>query len=215
MNVLITGATGMVGSEVVRQAINDLDISRIFLVVRRDAGFTDPKVQQVIIRDFTNYSGLDDIFKQTDACIWCLGISQSRVSKNQYYTITHDYVLAAAKAMLAINPDMTFIFLSGEGADSKERSPVRFSRVKGQAENAIIRLKPKKLYIFRPGGILPSTKVEGQGFYKLLETLTVKIMAAVFPWSVVSTKSLALGMLKIAKEGYGKVILSHRDIKNL
>ena len=215
MNILIMGGTGMVGSEVVRQAIADPSISQITLIVRRDSGFNDPKVKQFILSDFTNYSGLENIFRQTDACIWCLGISQSRVSKSMYYEITYTYAVAAAKAMLTANPDMTFLFLSGEGADSTERSPIRFARIKGKAENALINMHPKKLFIFRPGGIAASTPAASPGFFKRAESILVKIMAAVFPWSVISTKDLALKMLRVVKEGYGKTILSHRNIKNL
>jgi uncharacterized protein YbjT (DUF2867 family) len=215
MKVLITGATGMVGSEVVRQALDDPFVTQIFLLIRRQSEFNHPKIKQIIHNDFTSYAGLENIFKETDACIWCLGISQSRVSKNQYYLITHDYVVHAARAMVAANPDISILFLSGEGADSKEKSRVRFAKVKGQAENSLIKLNPKKLFIFRPGGITATTRSKSEGAYKKFEILMVKIMGAVFPWSVISTKELALAMLKVAKQGYSKTILSHRDIKNL
>jgi uncharacterized protein YbjT (DUF2867 family) len=215
MNIIITGATGMVGSEVVRQAIEDPAIEKIVLLIRNASAFSHLKVRQVIHSDFTSYTGLDDIFKETDACLWCLGISQSRVSKSEYYTTTHDYAVAAAKAMLAANPDMAFVFLSGQGADSSERSFVRFAKVKGQAENSLARLNPKKLFIFRPGGITATNRNKKESAYKKFEILMVKIMAAVFPWSVISTKDLAIAMLKVAGKGFNKIILSHWDIKNL
>ena len=215
MNIIIAGATGMVGSEVVRQAIEDPAITRIFLLIRRDSGFTHPKITQVIHSDFANYADLENVFIQAEACLWCLGISQSRVSKNEYYRITYTYVVAAARSMLSANPSIRFLFLSGEGADSSEKSPIRFAKVKGQAENALIRLHPEKLFIFRPGGITASTRNKNEGLYKKIEILMVKIMGAVFPWSVISTKDLSLAMLKVTKQGYEKMILSHRDIKNL
>ncbi|MBA4167493.1 MAG: NAD(P)H-binding protein [Chitinophagaceae bacterium] len=215
MKVLITGATGTAGSELVRQAISDPSITQILLLIRRASEFSDPKIKEIIHNDFTNYDGLRNIFKETDACFWCLGISQSRVSKSQYYTITHDYVVAAAKAMLEANPEMTLLFLSGQGADSKEKSPVRFAKVKGKAENALIKLHPRKLFIVRPGGIIPTSRSGRESIYKRSESFMIKLMGAVFPWSVISTNDLALAMLKVAKEGYGKMILSHRNLKNL
>lgn len=205
----------MVGSEVIRQAIDDPSVEKVILLTRRASSISHPKIRQILHADFEHYEGLEEVFRQTDACLWCLGISQSRVSKRQYFTITHDYTVAAAKAMLAAHPGIAFLFLSGEGADSKERSPVRFSRVKGQAENALRRLPLNRLFIFRPGGITASTRSKEEGAYKKFEILMVKIMGAVFPWSVVSARELALAMLKVAREGAGKTILSHRDIKTL
>src|SRR5690348_15422939 len=120
MKIIVTGATGTVGSEVVRQAITDKDVERIYIFTRRDAGFKDPKVTQIIHSDFLHYDTLEPIFREADACIWCLGISQSRVSKLDYFTITYEYAVEAAKTMLRVNPDMHFLFLSGEGADSSE-----------------------------------------------------------------------------------------------
>lgn len=215
MNILLTGATGMVGSEVLRQAIDDPKIEHITVLSRRPAPVVNEKVRQIIHRDFTTYAGLEEVFRDIDACLWCLGISQSRVSKSEYYSITYEYTVAAATAMVKANANMTFIFLSGEGADSKERSPVRFARIKGKAENALLRAGFLKLYIFRPGGILASTPVSAPSAFKRLESLVVRIMRAVFPWSVVSSKELALAMLKVAKDGYQSTILSHRAIKAL
>src|SRR5437870_2975160 len=100
MNIIITGATGMVGSEVVRQAIADQEIDEITLIVRRPVTFTSPKLKTVIHKDFLDYSGLADVFRNADCCIWCLGISQNQVTEAQYIVITHDYTIAAAKAML-------------------------------------------------------------------------------------------------------------------
>lgn len=216
MNIIITGSTGMVGSEVVRQAIGDPGIDQINLVIRRRSHISHPKVKEYIHEDFMNYDALKDVFEHADACLWCLGISQSRVGKKDYFNITYNYTVAAAKAMLAANPRLIFAFLSGQGADSKERGFTRFSKVKGQAENALIRLQPDNLFIFRPGGIKASIPASGsQPFFKKLEFFAVDMMLMLWPWSVVTTKHLALVMLKVVREGYPKRILTHRDIKRI
>ncbi len=215
MNIIITGATGMVGAEVVRQAIDDPAIDRVSIITRRRVEMVHPKLQQYIHTDFMDYSSLPELFKESDACIWCLGISQSKVSRKQYYEITYSYTVAAAKAMIAANAGISFLFLSGEGADSRERSMIRFARVKGQAENALKELHFRKLFIFRPGGIRASAPPPHPDFFKRAEMLVVKTMSIVWPWSVVSTKELAQVMLKIAKEGYPDTIVNHRAIKKL
>lgn len=215
MKIIVTGATGTVGSELVRQAVIDPDVEKITCLVRKPPGINDPKVTDVIHTDFLRYDGLENIFKENDVCLWCLGISQSRVSKEDYYRITYEYTVAAATAMLKSNPSITFMFLSGQGADSSEKSRIRFARVKGQTENSLMKLNFKKLVILRPGGILPVTKSSDPGVYKKLEISFIHLMRFVAPLTVVTTDVLAKAMLKSVKNDMGKVIISHREILHL
>src|SRR5688500_5419107 len=138
MKVIITGSTGTVGSEVVRQAVADNDIEQVILLARNPADITHHKIKQVTHINFLDYSGLENVFNEADACVWCLGISQTKVNKEDYFVITHDYTVAASKAMITANPSITFLFLCGQGADSSEKSRVRCAIVKGQTENDII-----------------------------------------------------------------------------
>ncbi len=127
MKIIITGATGMLGSEVLTQALADDSITKIVALVRRPLAVQHTKLDVILHKDFLNYEGLKDIFKQTDACIWCLGVSQLQVDKEAYAIITHDYTIAAAKAMVAQNPEIKFLFTSGEGSDTTEQSKTIFA----------------------------------------------------------------------------------------
>ena len=64
-------------------------------------------------------------------------------------------VLAAAEVLVRLNPGMTFVFVSGAGTDSSERGRIMWARVKGKAENALLRMPFKGAYMFRPGVIVP------------------------------------------------------------
>src|SRR5262245_42727081 len=129
MKILVTGATGMAGAEVIRQAIADQSIEKITALVRKPLLLKDARLQIVIHADFLDYSNCAHLFREHDVCIWCLGISQTQVSKQEYHTITYEYVVAAANAMLAVNPSIGFIFISGDGADPTEKSKTLFARV--------------------------------------------------------------------------------------
>jgi len=215
MKIIITGSTGTVGSELVKEAVADNDITEVILLARNPSETKHPKIREVIHKNFLDYSGLENIFRETDACLWCLGISQTKVSKEDYFIITYDYAVAAAKAMLAANPAITFLFLSGQGADSTEKSRVRFAKVKGQTENALRAMNFRKLIIFRPGGINPVSKSKNASLNKKFEFLFIQLMKVIVPWAVVNTDVLAKAMLKSIKQDNGQVILSHKMIRQL
>ncbi|TAK59384.1 MAG: NAD-dependent epimerase/dehydratase family protein [Bacteroidetes bacterium] len=215
MNVLVTGATGTAGSEVIRQAILDSEISEITALVRKPLHVQHPKLKVIQHENFLDYSTLTETFKRQDACIWCLGISQNRVSKEEYHTITYDYAIKAAQAMQRTNPEITFIFLSGGGADSNEKSRFLFARVKGKTENKLNTLGFKRLHHFRPNYIY-STEVNRKR--KLEEKLIdpfAPVLYRLFPNIIIGAETLALAMLEVAKHGATKLILENKDIKKI
>ncbi|MCX6236741.1 MAG: NAD(P)H-binding protein [Bacteroidia bacterium] len=215
MKILIFGATGTAGSEVVRQAISDPEITLVSVVVRKPFDFNYPKMQTIIHHDFLDYKEMLPAFREADACIWCLGISQTKVGKEQYFIITHDYAVAAAKAMLSVNPQISFVFLSGQGADSSEKSKVLFARVKGQTENALKSLPFKHYFIFRPAGIVPVTKQKNLAFMKKAEFSLLKFMAMILPIFTISTVQLAKAMLILIKKGDKFKLLENENIKQI
>lgn len=212
MKIIVTGATGMVGSEVIRQAIADDAIEEITAIVRRPLPVQHAKLKTVIHKDFLDYSTLTDVFQNNDACLWCLGISQNQVDEKQYITITYDYMAAAAKAMLAANPSIHLLFLSGEGANSEEKSRFLFGRVKGKTENALRAMPFKTLHIARPAGILPVNFSEKVPFILGLQYLLTRIFRYLTPRYVITSVELAKALLYIVKNGASQTILSYRDL---
>ncbi len=203
----------MVGSEVVRQALIDTDITEVTALVRKPLSISHPKLKVIIHKNFWDYSGLSEVFKNNDACLWCLGISQYQVSKEEYIKLTYDYTMEAAKAMLQANPEVTFLFLSGMGADSTEKSRTLFARIKGKTENALQKLPFKKLYIARPGGIKPIHKKENETFYEQILIPLYPLFEFLMPSSMITSVELAQAMLHITKHGADKIILENVALK--
>jgi hypothetical protein len=74
---------------------------------------------------------------QYDGCIWALGRSQVGVKEDEYVVMTHDFPMAAARAIVDVRKaratagaPMRFVFVSGSSADQSEKSRVLFSRIK-------------------------------------------------------------------------------------
>ncbi|KAJ5468742.1 hypothetical protein N7475_006494 [Penicillium sp. IBT 31633x] len=143
MHLILTGATGLVGSSVLDAMLKNTAISKISILsrspVRMAEAANDARVSVITHKDFESYTPeLLDQLKDADGCVWALGISQTKVTKEEYVKITKDYTLAAANAFSTIKPSnhpFRFIHVSGEGATQNPGrfSPI-FARVKGETE---------------------------------------------------------------------------------
>jgi len=216
MKIIVTGATGMVGAEVVRQAILDDDVLQVTCLVRKAGSLQHPKLKYIVHNNFLDYSGLGNLFREHDACIWALGVSQTQVGKEEYHRITYEYAITAGRAMLAANPGIIFLFVSGKGADSSEKSKTLFARVKGKTENELLRMNFKKLIIARPGAIRPVHKNKHAPLaYKLVLPL-LPIVQFFSPGFVISSVDLALALIFLLKKaGPDKQLVDHRSLKKL
>ncbi|PWT94024.1 MAG: epimerase [Acidobacteria bacterium] len=215
MQILITGPTGTAGSQVVSQALLDPEIEAVTALSRRPLAIEHPKLRTIVHDDFLDFSGLVNVFQNQDACLWCLGISQTQVTKEEYERITFNYALEAAKALLKANPSATFVFLSGSGADSTEQSRSVFARIKGKTENALRQLGLRKLFIARPGGIRPVHLNPNTALVNKLAAPLLPLMEFFAPNLVIGAGSLAKALLHIAKHGADKEILENIDLKRI
>ena len=212
MKIILTGATGTAGSEVLHQALLNPLIEKICVLSRRPLSVSHPKLEVLLHSDFTVYSSVFENLKDCDAWLWCLGISQNDVDEAEYLRITYDYALAAASALSALNPNSTFCFLSGAGADSREKSRILFARVKGKTENALNSIPKIRVFHFRPGYIHPVNSRPKRWFERALEPLT-PWMYRFLPSQIISTIELAQAMLRVAEKGCPQKILDNNEIR--
>jgi uncharacterized protein YbjT (DUF2867 family) len=216
MKVLIFGATGMVGQGVLRECLLDPQVELAVTVGRTATGAQDAKLREIVLADMKNYTEIEDQLAGFDACFFCLGVSSSGMKEADYARVTYDLTLAAAETLSRVNPQMTFIYVSGQGTDSSERGRTMWARVKGRTENALLRL-PLKAYMFRPGMIEPLDGIKSKTpAYRLLYKICGPLLPALrwtFPNQVLSTREIGQAMLAVAKRGYEKQILETRDIR--
>jgi uncharacterized protein YbjT (DUF2867 family) len=207
MKVILFGSTGMVGQGVLRECLRDQEVTEVIAVLRSTAGVKDPKLREIIHKDFTNFSGLT---VDADACFWCLGVTSVGMSEADYARITRDFTIAAAKAL--VRPTMTFVFVSGQGADKASM----WARVKKSAEDALFVMPFKAVYVFRPGVIQPRDGIRSRTrLYNVLYPLLIPALwltKLVSPGKVTDTRRVGRAMINIARRGYPKRILSNADI---
>jgi uncharacterized protein YbjT (DUF2867 family) len=219
MNVLLFGATGMVGQGVLRECLLDPDVQSVLSVGRSQTGQRHPKLRELVHGDFLDFSALEQDMAGFDTCFFCLGVSSAGMSEERYQRVTYDITMAAARTLAKLNPDMTFIYVSGMGTDGSERGGVMWARVKGKTENALMKLPFKARYMFRPGFIQSLHRIRSKTrLYRAFYTITrpiYPVIRALFPRYVTTTEQLGRAMIKVAKQGAQKSVLENWDINSI
>ena len=219
MRVILYGATGMVGQGVLRECLLASDVEQVLLIGRSSAGQRHPKIRELVLSDLSNYADHEGELAEYDACFFCLGVSAAGMTEVDYHRVTYGFTLAAAETLVKLNPGMTFIFVSGAGTDSTEQGRIMWARVKGKAENALLRLPFKAVYLFRPAGIRPLHGITSKTrAYRIGYALTwpfLPLLTRAFPSFMTTTERIGHAMLKAARAGAPKAVLESRDINEL
>jgi uncharacterized protein YbjT (DUF2867 family) len=217
MNVVVFGATGMVGAGVLRECLIDRSVERVLAIGRSASGQNHPKLQELVLPDM--FAIGSEQLSGYDTCFFCLGVSSVGMREADYTRITLDLTLVAADALLKQNPGLLFVYVSGAHTDSSERGRTMWARVKGKTENALLAMPFKAAYMFRPGYIQPVHGVRSKtALYRSLYVLVAPLypmLKALAPKFVTTTENIGRAMLEVAKHGAAKRVLESVDIEAL
>jgi uncharacterized protein YbjT (DUF2867 family) len=209
----------MVGQGVLRECLIDPGFDYVVSVVRRPSAQRHPKLRELVHPNFFDFSPIESELTGFDAAFYCLGATSAGKSEAEYTRVTYDITMAAAEPLARLNPGMTFVFISGAGTDSTGRGRVMWARVKGRAENALLRLPFKAAYMFRPGIIQPMHGIESR---TALYRIPYLILGPFIPWLrkrfpqyVTTTEQLGRAMIAVARHGAPKSVLESADINQL
>ncbi|BGP31320.1 hypothetical protein JCM10296v2_003084 [Rhodotorula toruloides] len=222
MRLILTGATGNAGADVLREALKDSRITAVTVLSRRplppriNPDPPNPKLRVILHEDFTSYPPtLLNQLEGHSACIWALGVSSNGQTEENYKRITVEYPLAAAKAFAGLKKDgeeegkFVFAYLSGMGADQREgKARAMFGRIKGDAERQLAQLPAQgypslATYSFRPAGILSSSPdpEASLAYNRPFLQSAVRTLGRVFPAMVTDAPVLARAMIEAALRG--------------
>jgi uncharacterized protein YbjT (DUF2867 family) len=219
MKVILFGATGMVGQGVLRECLLDPDVQQVLSIGRSATGQHHQKLRELVHANLIDFSTIESELSGLDACFFCLGASSAGMTEENYKRVTYDITMAAAHTLVNRNDSMTFIYVSGAGTDSTGSGRIMWARIKGQTENAILRLPFKAAYMFRPGVIAPLHGIRSKTtLYRVVYSLAGPLprwLYVRFPQYVTTTEQIGRAMLKIAKLGSLKLVLENRDINQV
>ena len=216
INVVITGASGMVGKGVLLECLDHERVGQVLSLGRSVLEIDHPKLKHVIHKDFSDFSTLQEDLGEYDAAYLCMGVSAAGLSEEKYTELTYSYTMGLASRLYQANPAMTCIYVSGEGTDSKGKGRTMWARVKGKTENDLLALGFQQAYMFRPGVIIPLRGIKSrtklyQFVYDYFLWL-VKLAKVIAPGSVVNTTQIGLAMIQATCHGYEKDIIRPKDI---
>jgi len=214
MKVIIFGATGMVGQGALRESLLAADVERVLAVGRTPTGVRHEKLREVPLDDVGDLAPVASELAGYDACFYCLGVSSVGMDEAAYTRITFDLPMAAVRTLSTINPEMTFVYVSGAGTGAASRQ--MWARVKARTERAVLDTFPNG-YAFRPGFIQPTSGVRSKTrWYRAAYALTAPLYPALerlAPGFVTSSDRLGRAMLRAARTGFGQHVVENRDLR--
>jgi uncharacterized protein YbjT (DUF2867 family) len=219
MKVILFGATGMIGQGVLRECLLDPGVEGVLSVGRTPLSEKNPKLHELVTSDLMNLSSYEADLTGYEACFFCLGTSSAGKSEENYKLVTYNLTVSAAQTLLRFNRTLVFIYVSGAGTDSTERGRIMWARVKGQTENALLRMPFKAAYMFRIGIVQPlhgiKSKTKLYNFFYIALSPVLSVLQKLFPRQIVTTEQVGRAMLTLVREGNPKSILENSDISGL
>jgi hypothetical protein len=184
------------------------------VTVGRSAVGGDHLKRRDLVADLWHLEPAD--FADTDGVPFCLGVSSAGMSEADYTRTTYDLTMAIADVFPATT---TFCYVSGAGTDSSEQGRIRWARIKGRTENALL-AKPFPAYLFRPRqkgqSIQPKNgAVSKAPLYRNIHRIAnplLSLLRSAFPRLVTTTERIGLAMLNVAIDGWPQHILDNAEI---
>lgn len=211
MNVILFGATGMVGQGVLRECLRDASVEGVLAIGRNSTDIKHPKLRDLVLEDMFDLSTAGSNLDGYDACFFCLGVSSAGTNEADYTHLTYDLTMGWAQVLARVNPAMTFVYVSGAGTGSK----AMWAQVKKRTEDALLSLFPNA-YMFRLAVLRPMhgevSKTRWTRVAYILFRPLLPLLRRVAPGFVISTEELGRAMIRVAREGAPKHVLENRDL---
>ncbi|MCF8238259.1 MAG: oxidoreductase [Saprospiraceae bacterium] len=214
-SALVLGATGLVGQQIVEQLLLDPTYTTIRLFTRRPTGFSDARVEEVIV-DLEHLPESAAMYQADDLFIAFGTTIKKAGSQERFQEIDLEIPLDFARRARASGTDHCLL-VSSVGADV--HSKVFYSRVKGALEDGLEEIDFESLQIFRPSFLMGDRQefrlgeAIGIGIFRFLSRIKDDLFGVYSPMPV---PMLAKAMVIAARmELDGHLIYHYREIRNL
>ncbi len=215
--IIITGSTGMVGKSVLLECLDSPHVDTVLAVNRRPVGISHPKLREVVLNDFARVTDIREELAGYDACFFGMGVSAAGMSETDYTRMSYTIPKAWVETLHAVNPGMTFIYVSGMGTDETEQGRIMWARVKGRTENLVLGKGFAHAYAIRLGALLPERGIRSSTpLYRVLYA----IMRPFFPLMrrskhVITSTAFGRGIINLIRFPQAKDRIYNADLNEL
>ena len=156
MTATLVGATGLIGSYLLQELLNDPYFDSVRILIRRPIDITHPKLEKKIV-DFNDSDSLLVALSNTNVLFCAIGSTMKKVKgdKDAYRKIDFDIPVKLARFCKMTGCEK-FILVSSAGANSKSMN--FYQRLKGETDEAIREAGLKTVHIMRPSLLLGERK---------------------------------------------------------
>ena len=218
MKLILLGASGMVGAGALREALAAPEVEAVLSVGRRPCGVAHPKLRELLLPDLFDFSAAEDQLVGYDACIWAVGISSVGLDEAAYARVTEELTLLWARALLRLNPGLSFCYCSAGGAGGTSM----WARVRQRVEGALRAMPFRHAGAVRPGFIRPGpgirsrTRAYQAGIVLLMPLFPLfPFFVRVFPFLFTTSEILGRAMLRVVEGRADRFILESTDINRV
>lgn len=211
-NVIITGASGMIGSLVLLDCLNSNNVSSVTSLVRKASGKKHKKLNEVLIKDFMHLDQNANYFKSVDIVYYCQGVYTGAASRKNCTKITVEYPKVLAKVLKITSQNLRFCLLSGRNADRTEKSLIPFAKDKGTVENILSAMGFAAFHTFRPAYIYPVTPRKEPNIFYSLSYYFYPLIKLLGPKTSIRSTELASTIFQIGLHGFKQEILENKEI---
>jgi uncharacterized protein YbjT (DUF2867 family) len=211
---IILGSTGLIGSHILSQLIDDPSYSNIRLILRKPISFSHPKVQSEVI-DFKDEVQYRAVMTGADTVFCAIGTTMKKVDgdKALYRTIDYDIVWNGARFSREAGCPQ-FLLVSSLGANSKSGN--FYLRLKGEVEEALQTLGFPSLSIFRPSMLLGQRNESRSGEHFIQTIMQGISFLLPHNWRPIAGADVARAMVAAAAAPISGVHLYHyREMQKL
>jgi uncharacterized protein YbjT (DUF2867 family) len=213
-NILLIGASGLIGSELVQLLLRDDKIKSVKAFVRKSLAITDQKLREILV-DFEHLEDFKHKF-QGDALFCCIGTTRKKTPDLEAYKAI-DYGIVLTAASLARKNQVPQVHLvSAIGANIS--SKIFYNRLKGEIEKDVLKLDFPTTVIYQPAMLIGKRNESRPAEFiaqKLMPFFDVFLLGKAQKYHSIEAKKVAESMLdNLHKPQKGATVLQYENMIN-